>query len=105
MLSGPDEVVGFIVISYIALIANEASRHSVRDRPVSLICLVSIACSVFYAAGGLMTYWVYVAVLNCALAMQILVAGGMIDFLARRFDDWLCRVWPWGSRAVRFLAA
>lgn len=102
-LGGPARVVGFILCDTFTLFAIAVWRDRARDRIVALVSWLGVWWSMTYANAHV-NYATYAAGLNCAAAFQLIVAGGMADDLGRRIDDWVGRRWPWGARALRFVA-
>lgn len=86
------------------ILAMRAWGSGARDRIIAALALGMIFCRSSYMAAPYIDRHSYAAALNCAVALQLIVCGGMADGFGQRIDDWLARVWPWGSRALRYVA-
>lgn len=103
-LGGPARVTGFILLDLFTVFAIRVWHDRPRDRLVALMSFIGICWAVLYMAVPYMNYWTYAAGVNCAVAVQLLIGGGMVDDLGRRIDHWLDRAWPWGASALRSVA-
>lgn len=104
ILGGPERVIAFILIDYAVILLNEVFRSHKRERSVGGLSVIALIWSWSYASGSYINYWTYAAGLNCVVALQLLIGGGMADDLGRRVLDWIARRSPRAANALLFVA-
>ena len=102
--TGYDRAVAMILLDLGTILALRAWGEGARDRLVAALALAMIFWRSTYMAAPYINQWTYAATINCAVALQLIVCGGLADGLGRSVDSWLSRVWPRGARALRHVA-
>jgi hypothetical protein len=80
-----------------AMIGPWAVTHSRRAQIIGVIGLVKLVARLTYASHPYMDHWTFAAVMNCAFAAQVIVAGGLADGIGRWLSD---HCWFGRSRAA-----
>ena len=70
-----------------AMIGPWAVTHSRRAQIIGAIGLLKLLGRLTYASHPYMDHWTFAAVMNCAFAVQVIVAGGMADGIGRWLSD------------------
>lgn len=61
---------------------------------VGVIGFANVGARLTYISGPYIDHWWFAAALNCALFLQITIAGGLLDAVGHRLDDLLRRLAP-----------
>jgi len=61
---------------------------------IGVIGFAKVGARITYVSGPYIDHWWFAAAINCALLLQIMVAGGLLDAIGHRLDDMLRRVAP-----------
>jgi hypothetical protein len=103
-LHGTDRDVANALLDLGTILAIRATSCGARDRQVCAIALALIVWRCVYMAGPYIDHYPFAVVVNCAVALQLIVAGGMMDGAGRRIDRWVHRLPDRGARAIRYVA-
>lgn len=79
-------------------------HHDAHQRLVAALALICIGIRAAYVTDHYTSHYAYAVALNCAVVLQLLIAGGWIDQWGKRLDHWLDRVHPRIANAVRNVA-
>lgn len=70
-----------------AMIGPWAVSIDRRAQVIGLLGLGKLVARLTYAGNPYIDHWTFAAVMNCAFAAQVIVAGGMADGVGRWFSD------------------
>lgn len=104
-LDGKERIVANMMIDLGIVVALREMPVGPQEKFVALIALMTIPLRGAYATVPYMGHYTYAVGVNCAVAAQLLIAGGLIDDWARRADRWLDRLHPRLARVARHVAA
>jgi hypothetical protein len=76
-------------------------KVDMRAYTVGLIGLGKIGWRLAYSSGLDVSHWTFAAAINAGFAMQVIVAGGMLDVAGHWLDDWLRVLLPRRYRLLR----
>lgn len=103
-LGGVDRTVAMILIDLSLILAIRTSIEGARARLVAAIALCLIVMRASYMGIPYISHTVYAVIVNSAFILQLLIGGGVADVVGRWIDNRLSRIWPWGARALRYVA-
>lgn len=102
---GNDRAVAMILLDLITILTLQELRTGPHERLVAALALAMIIWrTASYAIIPYTGRHTYAAALNCAVTVQLLIAGGWIDQWGRSLDHRLDRLHPRLARAVRHVA-
>lgn len=101
-LAGNDRAVAMIMLDFATVMIMQEYHAGPHERLVALLAVLCIANR--FMLKPYMDQHTYAAALNCAVVLQLLIAGGCIDQWGRSLDHWLDRLGPRLARAVRHVA-
>ncbi len=105
LLEGNDRAVAMIMVDLATVLLLQEWHVSAHERLVAALAVLMIAWrAASYAIVPYAGRHTYAAALNCAVVLQLLIAGGWIDDWGRSLDRWLDRLHPRVARAVRDVA-
>lgn len=99
---GNDRTIAMILIDFATVMIMQEMRVTAHERLISALAVLMIAVRLIFKPY--MDHHTYAAALNCAVVLQLLIAGGCIDQWGRSLDRWLHRLDPRLARAVRHVA-
>jgi len=97
LLHGIDRVAVLATIDAAIVLGMAAvwtHTYSMTAYSIGFVGMVKCGLRLTYATNPHMDHYVYAAAINCAFALQVLIAGGYTDALGNRLDGMLRRVLP-----------
>lgn len=104
LFDGNDRAVAMMLLDYGVVVALLHMHIGTHERLVALLAQVCIGIRGAYVSVHYTDHYTYAAALNCAVILQLLIAGGWCDQWGHGIDHWLDRMDPRLARAVRNLA-
>lgn len=102
ILAGDDRRLAMMLLDFATVMIMREYHVGPHERLVALLAVLCIAIRLMLKPY--INNYTYVASLNCAVVLQLLIAGGCIDQWGRSLDHWLDRLAPRLARAVRHVA-
>lgn len=104
VFAGNDRAVAMILLDLALVLVLQELHTGAHQRLVAFLAVVCIGIRASYASVPYTDRHTYAAALNCAVVLQLLIAGGWCDQWGRSIDDRLDRLHPRLARAVRNVA-
>lgn len=88
------------------MVCRQHCACGARDRLIALVAQSLIFWRCVHIGGGqYIDHWAFAAVVNCAVLLQLLIAGGLVDVIGRSIDHRLGRLHRGLQRALRVVAS
>lgn len=103
-IGGIDRITAMVLIDLSLILTIRAFASGARARLVAAVSLGLIVLRAAYMVSPYISHHTYAVIVNSAFVVQLVIGGGVADGVGRWIDNRLSRVWPWGARALRYVA-
>lgn len=100
-----DRKVAMIMVDLATVLYLQEKHVSAQERLVAALAVLMITWRGFsHVIDPHLAHYTYAAALNCAVVLQLLIAGGWVDQWGRSLDRRIDRLHPRVARALRHVA-